>query len=184
MKRTILLALTITLLLPGCAGAKQTPQDFTRWQQTLSAASEICFSARITGQWSQGTASFSADVVRTGEDTAVTVTAPETIAGISFHSAGGSGTLEYDGVILELAPGVTDTLSPCAAAGILLEALTRGNLIYAGAEQEYLTASIAAPGGETVTVWRTEGDVPVYAEIGNGETTELTLSLEGWEIKE
>ena len=184
MKRVFLMTLMTVLLLTGCGAAKQGSQDFTHWQQTLSAASEICFSAQITGEWSEGTTSFSADVIRTGEATEVTVTAPETIAGITVRSAGRGGALEYDGVILELAPNVPDAISPCAAGSILLDALTRGNLIYSGTASDHLTAAIAAPGGETVTVWRTEDNIPVYAEIARGETTELVLTLEGWEVTE
>ena len=184
MKQALVPALMMTLLFTGCSGGAQTPQDFTRWQQTLSAASEIRFSAQITGEWSDGTTTFSAEVVRTGEETVVTVTAPETIEGITVRSTSGSDTLEYDGVILELVPGVTDALSPCGAGSILLEALTRGNLIYAGTAESYLTAAVAAPGGETVTVWRDGDDTPVYAEIARGETTELTLTLSNWKITE
>ena len=176
--------LMMTLLLSGCGSAKQTPQDFARWQQELTEESAIRFSARITGEWTEGTTSFSADVVRTGEETAVTVTAPETIAGVTVRSRSGGDTLEYDGVILDLAPGVPDALSPCGAGGILLEALTRGNLLYMGAERDYVTAAVAAPGGETVTVWLAPDNIPVYAEITRGETGSLTISLDDWETEE
>ena len=184
MKRAILLALTMTLLCAGCGSGRQTPQDFTRWQRQMAEASEIRFSAGITGEWDEGTMSFSADVVRTEEGTAVTVTDPETIAGITFRSSPGGDTLEFDSVILELAPQAPAALSPCAAGPILGEALTGGNLIWSGREGQWRTVSLAAPGGETVTVWYTEEFVPVRAEIARGEATELVMTLENWEVKE
>lgn len=178
----ILLVLTGACLLTGCGGSGET-QDFALWQQELAGGEKISFTAEIAAVWEDGGTSYAARVERTGEETVTTVTAPETIAGISFRSRDGAGTLEYDSLVLELAPGEA-VISPCAAGSILLDALCRGNLLYTGTEGELTTAAIDAPGGETVNLWRDEDGVPIYAEIGREGTTELILSIDDWKIGE
>lgn len=183
MKRIILAALAAAWLLSGCGGTNQKAQDFSQWQQEAAGAAEIGFTAEITATWDDGSAAYTAQVERTGGETATTVTAPETIAGVSFRSREGDTALEFDGVILNFTPGA-EIVPPCEAGSILLDAVCRGNLLYSGADGEFTTAAVAAPGGETVTLWRTEEGVPVYAEIARGERTELILSIENWKMGE
>ena len=178
-----LLSLMILLLLPGCAGERDKTL-FENWQRRAQSAAETSFSARITATWDDGAVTYAADVVRRGEETSVTVTAPETIAGITFRTAGQGTTMEYDGLLLSLTGGREDVLSPCAAPGIFLDALCEGSLLTTGQADEYMTAAIIAPGGETVTVWRTAEDVPVCAEISRDGSTALVLQLADWQIKE
>ena len=95
----------------------------------------------------------------------------------------GEETLEFDGLILSFSP-VAEGAAPCSGGIVLLEALADGYLSGWGRAGEYQTREILSPGGETVSVWFTKDDEPVYAEIRRGESTRLTLRLEHWEIKE
>ena len=86
--------------------------------------------------------------------------------------------------VLELAAGRKDALPPCAAGGILADAVRNGRLLYTGRSGEVRTVALTAPGGETVTLWRSADGDPVYAEIARQETVELKLTIENWQIKE
>ena len=172
----------MALLLTGCGPARER-QNFERWQQRLGAAEEIRCQAEITASAEGETDSFRVQLCRQGEETVAVVTAPETIRGITCRKSGADGTLEYDGLVLSFSPAVERT-APCEGGHLLLETLTDGYLTSMGADGEYRVAEMSGPGGETVSVWLTEGYEPVYAEIRRGESTELILRLEDWEIKE
>lgn len=183
MRRTLtLFALMMTLLLTGCGGKRET-REFDAWQRAFGARN-VSFSAHITAERPDGTASYDAEIRRIGDETAVTVTAPATIAGITVRSRDGSDTLEYDGMILELAAGRRDALSPCAAGEILLSALREGYLLSAGKAGALETWTLSAPGEETVTVWRDGTNTPVSAEIARDGAVELKLTMENWQTTE
>ncbi len=180
--KPFLTALMMTLLLTGCAGKEETRQ-FEIWRETVAGAEEITFSARITAELEDTATVYAGRVRATPTQTAVTVTLPETIQGVTFRVSGTGRTLEYDGLLLELTPE-RDDLSPAAAPEVLLRAIREGSVLYTGREGERLTAALEAPGGETVTLWRTQEEIPVYAEIGRDNTTELKLQISEWNIEE
>ena len=183
MRRIWPLPLTILLLLSGCAGSKESEQ-FARWQEKLTSAREISFTGEITGTWDEGAAAYTAQFRRAGERTDVTVTAPDTISGVTFSYTGGGRTVSFQGVRMELSPGREGELPPCDAGALLLDTLSEGYAVNFGTAGDYLCTQIQGPDGVTLRLWRTQDDVPVYAELGRGEDTELILRLSEWEIKE
>ncbi len=172
----------MTLLLTGCGPARER-QSFERLQQRLNAAEEIGCDAEINAVNGADSVTFRTRLARRGRETSASVTDPETIRGVVIRRTDGEETLEYDSVILSLFPAAGGD-APCAAGAVLMEALTGGYLSGWGRAGEYRTREILSPGGETVTVWFTKDEEPVYAEIRRGESTDLTLRLEHWEIKE
>lgn len=126
MKRTILFALMIPLLLTGC-GARRDAENWKAFAETVGTAERISFHAEITAHWEESSASFGADVARAGGETHITLTAPETVSGITVHTKDGETAVEFDGVILSLDAGRSETLSPCGAPQRMLAALTQGH---------------------------------------------------------
>ena len=114
MKRTILFALMIPLLLTGC-GARRDAENWKAFAETVETAERISFHAEITAHWEDSSASFGADVARAGGETHITLTAPETVSGIAVRAKDGETAAEFDGVILSLDAGRSETLSPCGA---------------------------------------------------------------------
>ena len=180
MKRTILFALMIPLLLTGCAGRAET--EWSLWQASLTGR-EITFSAEITVSAGETRQTFRGTAADDGETCVFTVTSPESIAGVTCRCTAGEDTLEYDGAILSLGTAEEDSAAPCAACPILTDALRRGRLLYLGREPNCTTAALEGKNGETVTLWRREG-IPVYAEIARDGRTTLRLGLENWSTKE
>ena len=96
MKRTILFALMIPLLLTGC-GARRDTENWKAFAETVETAERISFHAEITAHWEDSSASFGADVARAGGETHITLTAPETVSGITIRAKDGeSATLWRD----------------------------------------------------------------------------------------
>ncbi len=184
MKRTMVFALMIPLLLTGCVSPRQDENEWKTWTASLSRAEEIAFTAEIVSRGGGGEIAFTADVTRKGGRTALTVTAPETIRGVTAVTEGASPRLEYDGLILELCPLDDDAIPPCAAGDLLIRGVSEGWLLWTGRSGERRTAAFQGPGGETVTLWREEDGAPVCAEIARGENPELTVYISNWQIKE
>ena len=178
MKRTILFALMIPLLLTGC-GARRDAETWKAFAEAVETAERISFHAEITAHWEDTSASFGADVARESGETRITLTAPETVSGIAVHAKDGETTVEFDGVILSLDAGRSETLSPCGAPQRMLAALTQGAMEYSAAS----SASFAAPDGESVTLWRDETGALTGAEIARDGQKVLTLEITAWSME-
>ena len=85
---------------------------------------------------------------------------------------------------LSLSPAREGELPPGEAPSLLLRALTEGHVLETGRAGDTRTARLDGPEGLTVRLWRTQEGVPIYAEIGRGESAELILRISDWEIKE
>ena len=178
MRRTILPALMIVMLLAGCAGGRDA-EAVRRFQETLNAAEEIGFSVKITALGTEEAIAFTADVRDRQGETAVTVTAPDTIAGITYRSASGETRLEYDGLILALGPWEAETIPPAEGPALFLSSLREGELLRFGRDGENRFAVWKLEGTE-VTVWLSPEDAPFRAELRRGEAVGLLLDVESW----
>ena len=177
-----LLPLMTALLLTGCAAGET--ERFEAWQERLTAAEEIAFTAEITASGDGQAAVFTAAVTKNKDEISVKVIDPESISGVTFRSTQTGRTVSYEGVELVLSPPGAEELAPSEAPSLLLRALTEGYVLDAGRAGDALTVRLEGPEGLTVRLWRTQEDVPLYVEIGRGEAAELILRLSDWVIKE
>ena len=136
MRRAVCaLMMTLCLLLVGCGGQGADAAD----QLTLDIRGEYLALERVTAQMEVGADygrrvydyTMDLDWRREG-DTTVTVTAPETVAGITARLSDGETFLEYDGVSLETGSLDERGLSPVGAGILLLEATTEGFIAESG----------------------------------------------------
>ena len=105
MRKGLLCVLMMGLLfLPACSGAGSvSPEE----ELALTIRGEYLAMTKCTAQLSvtadygRRVYEFELDAAVNGEETVLTVTAPELIAGVTARTAGKEGALEYDGVILE-----------------------------------------------------------------------------------
>ena len=115
MHRLWLCVPMIALLLAGCgrlevSEAEQLALEIRGEYLELERCSA---SLEITADYGQRVYQFGMEAQVQGEDAALTLTAPETVAGLTARWAGEAGTLEYDGVAVEtgaLDPAGLETL--------------------------------------------------------------------------
>lgn len=117
------------LLLPACgAEGGVSPEE----ELALAIRGEYLAMTGCTAQLSiaadygQRVYEFELDAAVSGEETVLTVTAPELIAGVTARTTGKEGALEFDGVILDTGELGPDGLSPMSAFPALLAAAKSG----------------------------------------------------------
>ena len=184
MKRTALFALMTTLLLAGCGGAARETEAVESWRDAVRGAERVTFSAVITARTETESLRYEADGSIENGETAVTVTAPENIAGVVFRASPEGGALEYDGAALYLGPD-TAAAAPCAALPLLREAAEEGRLLRVRREGDCLAAELETSETVTVTVWLSpETLTPTGAEIAENGYTAITVEIKNWHTEE
>jgi len=166
----------IPLLLSGCARREEAA--LLAFRESLTGQ-EIAFSADVTSLDRDNALTYGAEVTCRAEETAVTVTFPETIAGITFRK-GAEEALEYDGAVLVLT-GDDAPISPANAAPLLYKALTEGRVLYTGRGGEQSFVTLPAAENITVTVYFDRAfTCPLSAEIAGDGMPVLSMVIRQW----
>ena len=129
MKRIVILPLCLLLLCSGC-GKKSGAAANIQEQYSRIAAAQM--EAEVTFHTAQENRSFTLQCAFTPESSTVTVTAPETVKGITATVSGEELTIAYDGAVLSA--GGAWTLGPVNALPCLLRAIGSGYLLEEGRE--------------------------------------------------
>jgi len=125
----LICVLMMTLLLCGCGmvDGENGPQERALDIRGEYLASNGCTAKLdVTADYGQRVYTYTIDVVVTGEDTVITVAAPEEVAGVTAHLSGADNWLEYDGAVLETGPLDENGLTPLSAVPVLLESARSG----------------------------------------------------------
>ena len=168
VRKLLLPLLCAALLLTGC-GTK--PEErIIAWRDSLNGNS-FRFEADVTALEEERTWRFSADVESRGGETALRITEPEEIAGITLRS-GERDTLEYDGAVLVLPDVTGDGVTPAAALPLLCTALRSGRLLRCADTREGgMTAELREDESKTWVVKWDGNMTPLSAELTeNGQT--------------
>ena len=162
MHRLWLCVPMIALLLAGCgrlevSEAEQLALEIRGEYLELERCSA---SLEITADYGQRVYQFGMEAQVQGEDAALTLTAPETVAGLTARWAGEAGTLEYDGVAVETGSLDPEGLDPVSAFPVLLEAARSGYLTACALEEDGTVLRVdcgdpaGTPGqGTETTLW-------------------------------
>ena len=162
MHRLWLCVPMIALLLAGCgrlevSEAEQLALEIRGEYLELERCSA---SLEITADYGQRVYQFGMEAQVQGEDAALTITAPETVAGLTARWAGEAGTLEYDGVAVETGSLDPEGLDPVSAFPVLLEAARSGYLTACALEEDGAVLRVdcgdpaGTPGqGTETTLW-------------------------------
>ena len=162
MHRLWLCVPMIALLLAGCgrlevSEAEQLALEIRGEYLELERCSA---SLEITADYGQRVYQFGMEAQVQGEDAALTLTAPETVAGLTARWAGEAGTLEYDGVAVETGSLDPEGLDPVSVFPVLLEAARSGYLTACALEEDGAVLRVdcgdpaGTPGqGTETTLW-------------------------------
>ena len=97
MKRIVILPLCLLLLCGGCGKKSSTAANI---QEQYSRVATAQMEAEVTFHTPQEDRSFTLQCTFTPEESTVTVTAPETVKGVTATVSGEELTIAYDGAVL------------------------------------------------------------------------------------
>lgn len=157
----------------------QSALDF---RAALLRAGGCGFTADVTANYGETAAKFTLDCsydVQSG--VTLTVTKPETIAGIGARVSGEDAALSFEGTELALEGLANGNLAPLAGALIAARAWAEGYIDAAGQEDAYLRVTyLDGYGAKTLTVdtwFLKESSFPVRSEIAYDGETVLQIEL-------
>ena len=133
MKGVFSLVLCLFFLV-GCSAAKEDMNQALALRSQIQQANACTFSLQITADYGNATYDFAMDCVsdRQGNVT-FTVTAPESISGITGNLANGNGSLTFDDTVLAIPMLTNEKITPISAPWLLMRTL-RGGCITSCAE--------------------------------------------------
>lgn len=120
----------IPLLLSGCGGAGSGAEETALEIRSACLSAAACTgSAEITADYGQRVYRYQMDFQAGQEETVLTLTGPDTVAGVVARLPNeGESLLEYDGAVLETGPLNEDGLTPVSAIPAVLNAAREGYL--------------------------------------------------------
>ena len=138
MRRWLCVPMITLLLLSACAGGGTGRQVEElaltirgEWLETTDCSAGM----EVTADYGQRVYQYEMELLVENGETCLTLTAPETVAGITARAAGEDSFLEYDGLVLETGPLNEEGLTPVSAVPTLLEAIRSGYIIACGLEE-------------------------------------------------
>ena len=187
MRRFLLPALMISLLLCGCGGGAEG--RLREQRARFSAAEELSFTLDATLLTDSEVFDCTLSCVDRGGDVSAEVTAPETVAGIRVRIGDGGGVLEYGDVSLGVGAAARSGISPVSAVPLLTEALRGGFLRRCWTERDgaqgLLAAEIYVTDEAVLTVWfDAETLFPVHAEFAQDGRTVLRCEIRDFAMQE
>lgn len=185
MKKAAVLVLFI-LCLAGCSSSNKEIERGMALRDRLLQAESCSFDAEITADYGDKIHTFSMSCQGDSKGgITFTVTAPETIGGITGTIDDEGGNLTFDAVALHFELLTDDQLSPISAPWIFLKTLRSGYLTSAGMEGELLRLSMGDSYDEDalhVDIWLDKGDVPQQAEMVYDGKRILSLAVKNFRI--
>ena len=138
MRKRLICVLMMTLFLTGCGGGggKEAEELALTIRGEYLAMESCAIQASVTADYGQRVYEYEMAVSVNGEETVLTLSAPETVAGLTARLAGEESQLEFDGLSVETGPLDGDGLTPVSAVPALLEAARSGYITACGLEGE------------------------------------------------
>ncbi len=175
------------LFLLGCTGKRGEMDRMMKLRADLLGCESISFQADITADYGDALQQFSMDCQGDNDgNVSFTVTAPETLAGITGRIEAGKGQLTFDDVALEFPMLADDQIAPVTGPWILMKTLLGGYLTACGQEEELLHLTINdsyEADALQVDLWLDEEDRPVNAEVCYDGRRILTMVVGSFQIR-
>ena len=137
MRKLLLCALMMTLLT-GCgkAAVSEAEELALTIRGEYLAMDSCAIQASVTADYGQRVYQYELAAAVNKEETILTLSAPETVAGLTARIAGEDSHLVFDGVSVETGPLDGDGLTPVSALPALLEAARSGYIAACALEED------------------------------------------------
>lgn len=188
MRRRIgLVALAAALLLSGCQGGKSEVQESLDFRVRLLDAASCSFTTGVRADFGERIAQFSMDCVYEPQDgrATLTVTGPDSIAGVEATVEGGDATVSFDGLRLELGTLANGRVAPLQLPKLLGDAWAYGYVeSQAKLTDGWLVSYRSGYGDDELLVytWFNAQLVPTEAEIYYDNTRLLSAGLQSFTL--
>ena len=153
----------------------------------ILAAESCCFDTEITADYGDKIYIFSMDCQADAQgNLAFTVTAPETISGITGILSDSGGKLTFDDTALAFELMADDQLSPVSAPWIFMKTLRSGYITSAGMDEDSLLVGIEDSYDEDalhLDIWLDDSNLPLRAEILYDGRRILSLTVTNFQIR-
>ena len=182
------LAVTVLMMvfLSGCASGAGSLERAMELRAKLLGCTGCAFDAAVTADYGDEVHTFAMNC--TGDNDGnlqFTVTAPETIAGITGKFEGQKGMLTFDDFALEF-PRLTDEqITPVSGPWILMRTLLGGYLTACGPDGENTHVTIHDSYEDdalTLDIWLNPENVPIRGEILCDGRRIVTMDIENFTI--
>ena len=179
--------LLICLTLTGCSKTRNMLDEAMTLRADLLGCESSSFDAIITADYGEQIHTFGMHCVG-DNDGAVqfTVTAPETLAGITGTISGGEGHLTFDDQAVAFSLLADGQVSPVSGPWILMKTLLGGYLTACNEEEDLLHLVINdsyADDALELEIWLDQERRPIQAEIGYDGRRILTMEIENFQIQ-
>ena len=186
MKKLAALMLTL-LVLPGCSKTKDMLDKAMTLRADLLACESCTFDATITADYGDEINTFGMQCVGDNDgNLTFTVTAPESIAGITGVISAGEGKLTFDNQGVAFPLLAEGQVTPVSGPWIFLKTLMGGYLTACNQEEDMIHLMVNDSYEEDaleLEIWL-DGEVrPVQAEIGYEGRRILTMEIENFQIR-
>lgn len=185
MKKLVVTVLMM-VFLSGCAAGEGNLERAMELRAKLLGCTTCTFDAVITADYGDEVHTFSMNC--SGDkngDLQFTVTAPETITGITGKFEGQKGMLTFDEFALEFPRMTDEQITPVSGPWILLRTLLGGYLTSCGPDGENLRVTINDSYEEnalTLDVWLGAENMPIRGEILYDGRRIVTMDIENFTI--
>ena len=138
MRKRLICVLMMTALLAGCgrAGGSEAEELALTIRGEFLAMDSCAAQVSVTADYGQRVYEYEMAVSVTEEETVLTLSAPETAAGLTARLTGEENLLEFDGVSVETGPLDENGLTPVSAVPALLEAARSGYITTCALEED------------------------------------------------
>lgn len=178
--------LVFALLFSGCSGKREELDRAMKLRTSLLAAG-CSFDAEITADYGDEMYIFAVSCRGDSRgNLGFTVTAPETIAGITGVIENGEGKLTFEDAVLAIPLLADGQLSPVSAPWVLLKTLQGGYLTAAGMEEDLLRLTVNDSYAEDalqLDIWLDSSDRPVRADILYDGRRILAMKISNFSIQ-
>ena len=190
MRKAMLFALMLTLLLTACGGEEER-DPASELQAAYAGLAAATLEADITCHYDDETRTYTMLCDYTPGSSTVTVLATEDLAGISATVAEGELTLSYEDVSLDAGSYSAAAISPVAALPKLMEAAAAGYVSQQSVEELEersclrLSCDLDGEEGDLYTTWfDQETLLPLYSEISVDGVVVYQVAWSRFEVRE
>lgn len=182
MRKCLVCVLMTTLLLAGCGqGGGNEAEELALTIRGEHLAMNGCAArAAVTADYGQRVYRYEMAVSVTGEETLLTLSAPETVAGLTARMTGEENLLEFDGVSVETGPLDDNGLTPVSAVPALLEAAKTGYITACALEEDgtILRVDCGDPAGSPGT----GAETALWFDVSTHALTRGEISSDGFRV--